>query len=148
MKNMTKQNHHFPHTEGAKRITITINPLRMCVIISEMDFTLFVDIIEKWRPQKIQLINLINCSSQKIMKLSLFNISLLLSSVNKSRPIITLTLPIRVMKPASRNLSFVTSIISINSYHQVNLYQLHSLIFVKNGYILRICFISVICNLL
>lgn len=120
----------------------------MCVIISEMDFTLFVDIIEKWRPQKIQLINLINCSSQKIMKLSLFNISLLLSSVNKSRPIITLTLPIRVMKPASRNLSFVTSIISINSYHQVNLYQLHSLIFVKNGYILRICFISVICDLL
>lgn len=96
----------------------------MCVIISEMDFTLFVDIIEKWRPQKIQLINLINCSSQKIMKLSLFNISLLLSSVNKSRPIITLTLPIRVMKPVSRNLSFVTSIISINSYHQVNLYQL------------------------
>ena len=120
----------------------------MCVIISEMDFTLFVDIIEKWRPQKIQLINLINCSSQKIMKLSLFNISLLLSSVNKSRPIITLTLPIRVMKPVSRNLSFVTSIISINSYHQVNLYQLHSLVFVKNGYILRTCFISVICDLL
>lgn len=97
----------------------------MCVIISEMDFTLFVDIIEKWRPQKIQLINLINCSSQKIMKLSLFNISLLLSIVNKSRPIITLTLPIRVMKPVSRNLSFVRSIISINSYHQVNLYQLN-----------------------
>lgn len=97
----------------------------MCVIISEMDFTLFVDIIEKWRPQKIQLINLINCSSQKIMKLSLFNISLLLSSVNKSRPIITLTLPIRVMKPVSRNLSFVTSIVSINSHHQVNLCQLN-----------------------